>query len=238
LTYWLFQEKLLPILEVWYFARIMKAYYRSLLLLLLILGCATASVNPGMTLLVGLNGYQEEMQSLASRPERWPDRQRMAESLKTTYTATLGGSKEFNRLVDLDLRRKEFLIALRETSVRADRKREMNDELVTINQDVNGLKEIVKGQVTRAILHAQDQAQRIETIATVGLLYLTLDSFSTASNRAGLSAPSAKVGPNVVTDLGGSLASVRTPDGQTYRCSTILVPEQGAGIKCEMPGGK
>ena len=216
----------------------MKAYHRLSLLLLLILGCATASVNPGMTLLVGLNGYQEEMQSLASRPERWPDRQRMAESLKTTYTATLGGSKEFNRLVDLDLRRKEFLIALRETSIRADRKREMDDELVTINQDVNGLKEIVKGQVTRAILHAQDQAQRIETIATVGLLYLTLDSFSTASNRAGLSVPSAKVGPNVVTDLGGSLASVRTPDGQTYRCSTILVPEQGAGIKCETPGGK
>ena len=216
----------------------MKVYYRSFLLLLLIFGCATTSVNPGMTLLVGLNGYQEEMQSSASRPERWPDRQRMAESLKTTYTVTLGGSKEFNRLVDLDLRRKEFLIALRETSIRADRQREMNDELATINQDVNGLKEIVKGQVTHAILQVPGQAQRIETIATVGLLYLTLESFSTTGNRAGLSAPSAKVGPNVVTDLGGSLASVRTPDGQTYRCSTILVPEQGAGIKCEMPGGK
>ena len=207
------------------------------LLLAFVFGCATASVNPGMTFLVGLNGYHEEMQSLASRPERWPDRQRMAESLKTTYTVTLGGSKEFNRLVDIDLRRKEFLITLRETSVRPDRAKEMKDELDRINEDVNGLKEIVKGQVTQAVLRDQEQTQMIESIAIIGLVHLTLESFSTSSDRAGLSRPSTKVGPNVVTDLDGSLSTVRTSDGRTYRCSTLLVAERGAGIKCEAPGG-
>ena len=166
-----------------------------------------------------------------------PAAQEAAESLKTTYTVTLGGSKEFNRLVDIDLRRKEFLITLRETSVRPDRAKEMKDELDRINEDVNGLKEIVKGQVTQAVLRDQEQTQMIESIAIIGLVHLTLESFSTSSDRAGLSRPSTKVGPNVVTDLGGSLSTVRTSDGRTYRCSTLLVAERGAGIKCEAPGG-
>lgn len=203
------------------------------LLLLLLFGCAPANVSPGMTLLVGLTGYQDEMGRTAARPERWPDRQLAAESLKTTYVVTMGGSKEFNRLVDLDLRRKEFQITLRETSVRPDRAKEMKDELATIDNDVDGFKEIIKGQVTNTLSRVQDPNQRVETVATIGLVNLALDGFSSTNARVGLSAPSTKVGPYIVTDLGGLLSTVRTPDEQIYRCITILVPEAGAGIKCE-----
>lgn len=221
---------------MWYSINDMKTW-NALGLLALLLGCAPANVNPGMTFLVGLNGYQEEMDRLSSMPERWPDRQSTAESLKTTYVATLGGSKEFNRLVDLDLRRREFLIVLRDQTPKPERVKEMQAELVSINRDVDGLKEIVKGQTDSTLMLTEDQSQRVETIATIGLLNIALDDFSASSGRGGLAAPSTKVGENVVTHLGGSLSTVKMPDGQTYRCSTILVQDEGAGIKCDPLSG-
>ena len=58
---------------------------------------------------------------------RWPERQRAGGTLKTTITATVGGSPEFYRLVDLDIRKREFIVTMRETSVRPDRVKEMNE---------------------------------------------------------------------------------------------------------------
>jgi hypothetical protein len=218
---------------MWYTVRMVKAYYVVYFLFLVFVGCAPSNVTPGMTLWAGLSGYEDETTRVAADLNRWPDRQRAAESLKTTYVATMGGSREFNRLVDLDLRRKEFLITLRETSVRPDRVKEMQDELEVINRDVDGLKEIVKGQVTITLSRVQDQTQRIETVAAIGLLSIALDSFSASNLGRSQSAPFSKVGLNTVTDLDGSHSLVQTPDGRTYRCSMFIVPEEGAGISCD-----
>lgn len=220
---------------MWYFIGLMKAKNAFYLLLLLLFGCAPANVSPGMTFLVGLNQYQGEMARLESRPDRWFDRQRLGESLKATYLVTMGGSKEFNRLVDLDVRKREFLIALRETSLRPERAKEMREELVTMNRSINDLKGVIKVQLANAELRSQEQPQqRIESIAAVGLLNLALDGFSANS---GATQQTVKVGQYVVTDY-GNLTTVRTPEGQTYRCATILVQEEGAGIRCEPPAGK
>ena len=95
---------------MWYHNRMLKLKQALLLSLLVLFGCSPANTNPGATFLVGLNGYQGEMERLESRPERWFDRQRAGDSLKKTYLVTFGGSREFNRMVDLDVRRREFLI--------------------------------------------------------------------------------------------------------------------------------
>jgi hypothetical protein len=108
------------------------------LFLLALCSCAPANVSPGMTFLVGLNGYQTEMERLESRPERWFDRQRAGDALKKTYVLTMGGSREFNRLVDLDVKRREVLITLRDSAVKPDRAKEMKEELVAININVDG----------------------------------------------------------------------------------------------------
>jgi hypothetical protein len=209
-----------------------NAFY---LLSLLLFGCAPANVSPGMTFLVGLNQYQGEMARLESRPERWFDRQRLGESLKATYLVTMGGSREFNRLVDLDVRKREFLITLRETSVRPERAKEMREELVAINRNMDDLKAVVKEQLAIAELRAQEQPQqRIESVAAVGLLNLAMDGFSANGNAR---QQTVKVGQYVVTDY-GNLSTVRTPEGQTYRCATVLVQEEGAAIRCEPPPGK
>jgi len=132
--------------------------------------------------------------------------------------------------VDVDLRKREFMITMRETSLRPDRLEEMKDELVKMNQEVAALKPIIRAET--AVLPVQrDAQQRIEGVATVGLLNLTLDSFS--SNRASaIETPSTKVDQYVVTDL-GLFSTVRTPEGQTFRCALFGVPDEGAGIKCE-----
>ncbi|HXG53029.1 MAG TPA: hypothetical protein VNN77_16660 [candidate division Zixibacteria bacterium] len=196
-------------------------------------GCVPANVSPGMTFAVGLNDYHEEMSRLAARPDRWPDRQRMAESLKSVYIVTIGGSREFNQLVDLDLRRKEYEIALRQTAVRPERAREMKSELERIERAVAELKEIVKEQALNALSRGTDPARRIESIAAIGLVHIALDRF--AASGGGFSSPPAQVGPYTVTDLGGVGAIVRTPEGQVYRCATALVEDAGAGITCEAP---
>jgi hypothetical protein len=211
----------------------------SLILSLLVLfGCSTANTNPGATFVVGLNGYQEEMEKLETRPERWFDRQRAGDSLKKTYLVAFGGSREFNRMVDLDVRRREFLITLRASSLSSERVKEMKEELITMNKDLDSLKEIVKGQAANAELRAQQQSQQLETVATIGLINMAIDSFASMIIPAGPNPPSTKVGRYMVSDFGGLLSTVTTPEGQTLRCTTLVFPEAGASIKCEPPGSK
>jgi hypothetical protein len=206
--------------------------------LLVLFGCSTANTNPGATFLVGLNGYQEEMEKLEARPERWFDRQRAGDSLKKTYLVTLGSSREFNRMVDLDVRRREFLITLRASSVNPERAKEMKDELVVMNKDVDLLKEIVKGQAANVELRAQQRPQQVETFAIIGLVNMAIDSFASMTIPAGPNPPSTKVGRYIVSDFGGLHSIVTTPEGQTLRCTTLVYPEEGASIKCEPPGTK
>ena len=209
---------------------------RLLPILVFICGCATGPVSPGMTLLAGINHYQTEMDVFGMRSERWPERQRMGDLLNNTFAVTIGRSQEFNRLVDLDLRRREFMIALVDVSS-AERATEMKAEIATMNQETDVLKAMVKRQVAAIPVAAQEPVKGIEGIATIGLLTLAIDGFSSASNPAGTIAPITKVGSYIVTDMGAS-ATVQTPQGQIYRCLTFIVQDEGAGIKCELPGGK
>ena len=187
--------------------------------------------------MVGLNGYQGEMEKLESRPERWFDRQRAGDSLKKTYLVTFGGSREFNRMVDLDVRRREFLITLQASSLNPERVKEMKEELVSINKDVDSLKEIVKSQAARAELRSQQQPQQLEIVAVIGLVNMAIDSFASMTVPSGPNPPSTKVGPYVVSDFGGLFSTVTTPEGQIFRCATLVFSEEEAGIKCE-PGQK
>jgi len=215
---------------MWY--SIIMTKIKPLLFLLLIgaAGCASGTYTPGATLLSGMQQYQGEMQRLGNSTSRWPERQQAGGNLKTIITATVGGSAEFYRLVDLDLRKREFMITMRETSLRADRLQEMKDELAKMNQEVATLKPIIRAQV--AVLPVQREApQRVEGVATMGLLTLALDVFS-SSGASPLEAPSTKVDQYVVTNL-GSFSTVRSPDGQSFRCSMFGLPEEGAGVKCE-----
>jgi len=176
------------------------------------------------------------MHSLEARPERWPDRQRLAESIKMAHMATLGGSAEFNRLVDLDLRRREFHIALRDPRLNPVRAKELREELIQINSDIDGLTRIVKGQVANRQLVSMEGTQTVETVAAVGLLDLSIDAFSSTARQRNGSAPVTRVGPYSVIDE-GSFTTVRTPEGKVFRCSTVLVQEEGAGIRCGPVGG-
>ena len=206
-------------------------------LLLVLFGCSTANTNPGATFLVGLNGYQEEMEKLEERPERWFDRQRAGDALKKTYSATFGSSKEFNRMVDLDVRRREFIITLRASPVNPERAKEMKDELALMNKDLDVLKEIVKGQAANIELRAQ-QPQQVETFALIGLIHMAMDSFASMAIPSGPNPPSTRVGRYTVSSFDGLHSTITTPEGQTLRCKTLVYPEVGASIKCEPPGNK
>jgi hypothetical protein len=201
-----------------------------LLLLIGVAGCSSGTYTPGATLLLELEHYQGEMQRLNNSTSLWPARQQVGGELKTVITATVGGSAEFYRLVDLDVRKREFTITMRETSVRADRLKEMEEELIKMNQEVAALKPIIRAQT--AVLPVQKEAQqRIAGVATAGLLNLALDAFSSNRTR-GLEASWTNVDQYVVTDL-GSFSTVRTPEGQTFRCALFGMRDEGAGIKCE-----
>jgi hypothetical protein len=76
----------------------------------------------------------------------------------------------------------------------------------------------------------------IEGIATIGLLTIAIDNFS-PSLAPDVSIPSVKVGGYTVIDQ-KNLAIVKTPDGQTFHCTTVLVQEEGAGINCGALAGK
>ncbi len=199
--------------------------------LVLLCGCATGPVSPGITLLAGINHYRGEMEVYGARYERWPERQRMAEFLMNTFAVTLGRSSEFNRLVDLDLRKREFMIALVDLSS-SERAKEMKAALATMNQETDALKAAVKRQIAAIPVAAQEPNRRIEGIATIGLLTLAVDGFFSTSNPTGALAATTKVGPYVVTDMRDA-ASVQTPEGTIFRCSTFVVQDEGAGINCE-----
>ena len=201
-----------------------------------VLGCTSVKVSPGMTFLVGLNEYQSEMEKLEEHPDRWFDRQRAGDVLKNTYRRTIGDSRQFNKMVDLDVKRREFLITLRESAVKPDRVKDMKEELVVMNRDVDGLKESVRLQVFEAERRARPQPEQFENIATIGLLNIAIDSFSVMAMPESSNPRTTKVGPYAVSDFGDSLAMLRTPEGQIYRCTTLLVPEEGAKVKCEPSG--
>ncbi len=204
--------------------------------LVLLSGCATGQVSPGVTLLAGINHYQGEMEVFGLRSERWPERQRMGNFLKLTFAAALGRSAEFNRLVDLDQRKREFMIAMRDSPLPAERVKEMQGEFSKMNEEMSGLKAAVKRQIAAIPVTGEEPKRRIEAIATIGLLTMAIDGFSSPSNPGGAAAVT-KVGPYAVTEM-GDRASVQTPEGQTYRCSTFVVEDEGVGINCEPPGGK
>ena len=215
----------------------MKTYKTRYLVLLLILGaCSSQSVSPGMTLLTGLNGYHDEMERLEGQEARWPERQKVGNTIRTTFLMTMGGSKEFNRLVELDVKRREYLIVMRANALRPDRAAEVKQELVGIDVEIEALATIVKGQVAaRSTLQPQSEPQQvIESVATVGLLTMAIDNFSPNGARD-LAVPSINVGGYTVMDQKNS-TFVKTPQGQTFQCTTVLVQEEGAGINCALAG--
>ena len=207
-----------------------------LFFLIILSACSTKSTSPGMTLLTGLSGYHEEMERLEGQAARWPDRQRLGNTIKTTYLMTMGGSREFNRLVELDVKRREYLIALRANALRPDRAAEVKQELITIDQEVHALSALIKGQITRHTVSGPEPQKLIEGVATVGLLSMAIDNFS-QSERHDVSFPTTMVGGYTVIDQ-KNIAIVKTPEGQTFRCTTVLVQEEGAGIDCAALSGK
>ena len=210
----------------------MKSSTVLLVACLVIAGCVSTRVTPGSTLWVVLNNYHEEMKNLEARPELWPDRQRLAESTKMAYLATLGGSRDFNRLVDLDLRRREFLITLSERNLRPERANEIQQELAVMNQQIDTLRTVIKAQIMGTLLSVQETSHPIESVATLGLLNLAIDEFSPNGGNGSISAPVTNVGPYTVTAQ-GLVSEVRTPEGRMFRCATTLLGEQGAAINCE-----
>ena len=177
---------------MWYSWRIVKREIFASLCLSLLCGCSTRAITPGPTLLSGINHYQGEMQRIGNSPGSWPARQQAAGTLKTTVTATVGGSAEFFRLVDLDVRKREFIITLSDGSVRADRTQEMKDELIKMDEEIVVLKPVVRSQMAALPLRGEAQ-QQVESVATLGLLNLAVDGFSSAGPR-GLDAPSTRGG--------------------------------------------
>jgi hypothetical protein len=202
----------------------------ALALLAVVSGCATGTASRGGTLLAGLNQYQGEMQLIGNQLSRWPERQQAAGTLKTVITGTVGASPEFYRLVDLDLRKREFTVTMREDNLRPDRVKEMKDELVSMDEEVAALKPVIKTQLSALTLH--EPGEQIDNVATLGMLGIALDGFSSSGAGRGSEAPSTKVGQYVVTDLGG-FSTVRAPDGKMFRCGLFGNYENGGGVKCE-----
>ena len=149
----------------------------------------------------------------------------------------MGGTKEFTRLVELDVKRREYLIALRANSLRPDRAAEVKQELIGIDADIEALATIVKGQVAaRSISQPEPQPQQvIEGVATIGLLTMAIDQFSPNVARE-VALPSIAVGGYTVIDQ-KNFTIVRTPEGQTFHCKTVFVQEEGAGINCAALAG-
>ena len=70
-------------------------------------------------------------------------------------------------------------------------------------------------------------------VAAIGLVNMAIDSFASMTVPSGPNPLSTKVGPYIVSDFGSLLSTVTTPEGQTYRCTTVIFPEEGAGIQCK-----
>ena len=150
--------------------------------------------------------------------------------MKKTYLVIFGSSREFNRIVDLDVRRREFLITLRASSVNSERTKEMKEELAVINKDVDSLKEIVKSQAATSELRFQQQPQQLEIIAGIGLVNIAIDSFASMTVPSGPNPPSTKVGPYVVSDFGGLIIHRYDAAGTDFSLRDQLVfSEDGGG---------
>ncbi len=205
------------------------------LFFLVLFGCSPPVVSPGMTFLRALNQYREGISLFEDRPERWPDRQGLAEKLKSQYAITFGGSVEFNLMTNLDFRRREFLITLRDPSLKPERAREIREELVQINKTMENLKEAVRVQMANVEWKVpRKKSQRIEPIAAIGLLTLAIGEFTSPTASSWPSDPSTTVGQYFVTDH-GNFSTVRTPERQIYRCTPILL-EEAAAINCDLLG--
>ncbi len=148
--------------------------------------------------------------------------------MKTIITTTVGGSPEFYRLVDLDVRKREFIVTMRETTVRPDRVKEMNDELEQMNDEIAALKPVIRTQLAALRIESEPN-QRIEAAATRGLLSLALDGFSSNGGARGFEAPSTKVGQYLVTDHGGFSTCAR-PRAKLFaaRFSALLKKAPGS----------
>jgi hypothetical protein len=198
-------------------------------------GCSTATLSPGATLLAGIAQYQGDMQQFGSSMARWPERQRAGGSLKAVVTATVGGSAEFHRLIDLDVRKREFIATMRQTSVRPERVKEMTEELGQMNDEIAALKAVIRAQLA-ALPFQSEPERRVEEVATRGLISMALDGFSSNGGARAVESRSTKVGSFTVTDM-GEFSTVRAADGQVFRCVLFGNSEDGAGIRCE-PFGK
>jgi hypothetical protein len=188
-----------------------------------------------MTFLQSLNQYREEVSLLEDRPDRWPYRQGLAQRLKAQYALTFGRSSDFNRMADLDFRRREFEITLRNPSLNPERAREIREELIEIKKTMEDLKEAVRAQIAKAEWEApRDEPQQIEPIAAIGLLTLAVDEFTSPTAPSQTFHPSTKVGEYTVEDR-SNFSTVRTPEGRIYNCNPVLLDE-GANIKCNLLG--
>ena len=195
-------------------------------------GCSTGNVSRGGTLLYGMNQYQSNVERAGNGVSNWPARQQAAGEFKIIINGMLGASPEFNRLIDLDQRKREFTITLRESNLRPERAKEMQDELVQMNEEIAALKPVIKTQLSAYRLN--EQPEGVDAIATLGLLGIALDGFSGSAASRAAEAPSTKVGQYLVTDF-GSFATVRAANGSMFRCYVFGNADEGAGVRCE-PG--
>lgn len=195
-------------------------------------GCSSSNVSRGGTLLYGMNQYRSNLQRAGNGLSNWPARQQAAGEFKNVINGMLGESPEFNRLVDLDQRKREFTITLREANLRPERVKEIQDELVQMNEEIAALKPVIKTQLSAYRLN--EQPEGVDAIATVGLLGIALDGFSRAAPSGAAEPPSTKVGQYLVTDF-GSFAAVRAANGSMFRCYVFGNLDDGAGVRCE-PG--
>jgi hypothetical protein len=214
---------------MWYSPSTMKHIMILMLSLGGLWGCATTQVSREATLLSGLQHYNSEIQSYGGQISRWPSRQQAAGDLKTVVTATVGASPEFYRLIDLDLRKTEFIVTMRENALKPDRLKEMKDELVYMDDEIAALKPVIKTQLNA--ISQYGRPQQVEDIAALGLLGIALDDFSSRGAGHGGEAPATRVGQYTVTDL-GSFATVRAADGKMFRCSVLSVPDEGSSVRC------
>jgi hypothetical protein len=102
---------------------------------------------------------------------------------------------------------------------------------------MDDLKPVIKAQFADAELRAREQPQRIEAIAAIGLVHLALDTFAATHLSSNAAASNVNVGQHVVTDQ-SNLTAVRTAGEQVYRCTTLLIQEESAAMRCEPPAGK
>ena len=153
-------EKLQAILPMWYSAGMIHHRLFTLAYIACLYGCSSATVSPGPTLLSGLKQYDGEMQGIGNSVARWPERQRAGGTLKTIITGTVGASHEFYRLVDLDVKKREYTVTMRETSLRADRMQEIKNELLNIDEDMAALKPIIRSQMANLQLSQEGKRSR------------------------------------------------------------------------------